>query len=279
MSLARRFQKLNFNKKKIIFYILIIFFISICINKKVYSVVSKTQDFYVNDYAGLLSKETEDYIININKSLCDKTGAQIVVVTVKNLEGNSLEEYATELFRKFGIGDRTKNNGVLLLLALEERQFRIEVGYGLEGVLTDGKTGGIQDKYIIPYLKQDNWDEGVRNGFNAILDIVSNEYCIKIDNAEQAKESGTTSQEYEMICIFPSTMISLIVGSKLKQMKKRKIVLYVTYFAVITLIGMFIIKSLEMRIAFILFNLFALIFSNSGHGGYRWRILWWFFRR
>lgn len=273
---------LNFNKKKFIFYTLIILFISIsiCINKKVYAIVSKTQDFYVNDYAGLLSKETKDYIININKSLCDKTGAQIVVVTVKNLEGNSLEEYATELFRKFGIGDKTKNNGVLLLLAHEERQFRIEVGYGLEGVLTDGKTGGIQDKYIIPYLKQDNWDEGIKNGFNAILDVVSNEYGIKIDNAEQAKESDTSVKEYEMICIFPSTMLSLIVGSKIKQRKKRKLILSATYLAIITLIGMFIIKSFEIRLMFIIFNLFALLFCNSGHGGHRWRFfLWRFFRR
>ena len=83
----------------------------------------------------------------VRKTLEKQTGAQIVVVTVQNLEGQSLEEYATELFRNYGIGDKEKNNGVLLLCAYEERQFRIEVGYGLEGTLTDGKTGRIQDEY------------------------------------------------------------------------------------------------------------------------------------
>lgn len=73
-------------------------------------------------------EKQKNYIISTNKSLYSQTGAQIVVVTVQNLGGQSLEEYSTELFRKFGIGDKNKNNGVLLLLALEERQFRIEVG-------------------------------------------------------------------------------------------------------------------------------------------------------
>lgn len=97
---------------------------------------------------------------NCNK----KPGAQIVVVTVKSLEGQSIEEYATELFRKFGIGDSQKNNGVLLLCSTGDRLFRIEVGYGLEGTLTDGKTGRIQDQYIIPYLKNNNYNDGIKNG-------------------------------------------------------------------------------------------------------------------
>ena len=98
------------------------------------AIVQPTDEFYVNDSANLLSEDLEKYIVETNVTLNQKTGAQIVVVTVNSLEGQSLEEYATELFREYGIGDATKNNGVLLLLALEEREFRIEVGYGLEGV-------------------------------------------------------------------------------------------------------------------------------------------------
>ena len=121
-----------------------------------------------------------------------KTGAQIVVVTIKNLEGKSIEEYATNLFRNFGIGDSQKNNGVLLLCSTGDRQFRIEVGYGLEGTLTDRKTGRIQDTYIIPYLKNNNYNDGIKNGFNAILNEVTNEYQITISGKEDAIKTANS---------------------------------------------------------------------------------------
>ena len=110
-----------------------------------FTVVEPTNNFYINDYANILSSETEKYILEKSSTLANKTNAQIVVVTIPSLNGASLEEYATTLFRKFGIGDKKENNGLLLLLALEERQMRIEVGYGLEGILPDGKTGRFQD--------------------------------------------------------------------------------------------------------------------------------------
>ena len=184
---------LALNKKNIIIKILIILFImiNICTISSL-AVVSPTPDFYVNDYADLLDKETEEYIINANKSLYSQTGAQIVVVTIPSLEGSSLEDYATELFRNFGIGDKTKNNGILLLLALEERQFRVEVGYGLEGILPDAKTGRIQDEYIIPYLKKNDWNDGIKNGFSAFLEIVANEYNVEV-GAQTAITTGYTS--------------------------------------------------------------------------------------
>lgn len=151
------------------------------------AVVEPTSQFYVNDYANILSDSTEQYIIEKNVALESASGAQIVVVTIPSLEGESLEEYATELFRKFGIGDKDKDNGLLLLLALEERLFRVEVGYGLEGILPDGKTGRIQDEYIIPYLKEDNWDEGIKSGFDAFLKVINGE-DIALDEQEESNE-------------------------------------------------------------------------------------------
>lgn len=118
--------------------------------------VTPTSKFYVNDYANLLTEDTKQYIIQTNQKLEEKTGAQIVVVTVQNLEGMTIEQYANELFRKFGIGDKDKNNGLLLLCSYQDRKFRVEVGYGLEGILNDGKTGRMQDEYIIPYLRKIN---------------------------------------------------------------------------------------------------------------------------
>ena len=106
--------------KKILFIIILLL---LPIN--VWAVVNPSDRFYINDYADILSSDTEDYIFNKSVELEKVDGTQIVVVTVKNLEGMDLEEYANRLFRKFGIGDEEKDNGLLLLLALEERQFII----------------------------------------------------------------------------------------------------------------------------------------------------------
>ena len=125
-------------KKYNIILMLLFIALSLSINYKVSALVEPTNEFYVNDYANILSEETENYILNNSVKLASATKAQIVVVTVKNLEGQDIETYATNLFRKFGIGDEKKNNGLLILLALEERDIRIEVGYGLEGIVTDG---------------------------------------------------------------------------------------------------------------------------------------------
>lgn len=198
---------LTFNKVVrrlgIIFTLIVIIILTLC--NKSNALVSQTTEFYVADYAGLLNNDVKDYIINTNKSLNTQTGAQIVVVTVENLEDESIEQYATDLFRKFGIGDKTKNNGVLILLALEERKCRIEVGYGLEGILTDGKTGNIQDTYMIPYFKNDNWNDGIKNGFSAILQEVEKEYDVTINETEAPVGDTENSGNAEIIYLFGIT--------------------------------------------------------------------------
>ena len=86
---------------------------------------------YVQDYANLLSTETKSTINAVSKDLESKTKAQVVVVTVPSLDGQPIEDYSLELLRTWGIGDKEKNNGVLLLVALKDSQSRIEVGYCL----------------------------------------------------------------------------------------------------------------------------------------------------
>jgi len=191
---------LTLNKAKKIVCLLIL--IMILLPLKTLAVVSQTNEFYVNDYAKILSSETKEYIINTNIELQKKTGAQIVVVTVSSLGGQSIEEYATELFRKFGIGDKNKNNGVLLLCSTGDRLFRIEVGYGLEGRLTDGKTGRIQDKYIIPYLKNDNYNEGIKNGFSAVLKEVCKEHHLKVILETGALKSASNIKKASILSMY-----------------------------------------------------------------------------
>lgn len=135
-----------------------------------------TEAFYVNDYADVLDTDAEEHILRIARELEDVTTAQVVVVTMAGIGDKSLEEYTLGLFRDWGIGQKDKNNGVLIFVDIEGRQSRIEVGYGLEGVLTDGKTGRIQDEYMIPYFRQGKYSQGIVAGFNAVVNEIYMEY-------------------------------------------------------------------------------------------------------
>lgn len=168
----------------LVLFSLFIFFNFLSVN----ALVEPTDEFYINDYANILSDSTEKYILEKSVKLGEVTGAQVVVVTVPNLDGEVLEDYATDLFRSFGIGNEEEDNGLLLLLALEERQFRVEVGYGLEGVLPDGLTGRYQDQYIIPYLKDNEWDEGMLNGYNAFYKKLCEYYGYDATDIMDVKE-------------------------------------------------------------------------------------------
>ena len=200
---------LTSNKKFIIIFSIFILLFNLIISKS-FAIVPQSYDFYVNDTANVLSEDTEKYIIDINKKLYEKTGAQIVVVTVNNLEEKSIEEYSTELFRSYGIGSKDKNNGVLLILSIEDRKTRIEVGYGLEGRLTDGKTGRILDEYAVPYFKDNNWNDGIRNTFNAIIKEVCEEYSIAIDGAEDAAEVYTEQDHIDDVTYTTAFIVFII---------------------------------------------------------------------
>ena len=104
-----------------------------------------TQDIYVADFENMVEPEERQKILSIGQDLDNRFGAQLVVVTIDTLNEEDIESYANRLFRTWGIGDAEKNNGVLLLIAKGDRKFRIEVGYGLEGAITDGYAGEVLD--------------------------------------------------------------------------------------------------------------------------------------
>ncbi len=139
-----------------------------------------TRDIYAQDYANVLSKETESRINRLSTELQSRTGAQIAVVTIPSLEGEAIEDYSLALFRKWGIGDRKKNNGILILLAVAEKKTRIEVGYGLEGALPDAKTGRIQDESMRPAIDAGDFNAALMNGYLSVFQEVTNEYKLQI---------------------------------------------------------------------------------------------------
>ncbi len=177
-----------------------------------------TDDFYVNDFAQVMDTEAEDHIRRVAEELEDVTTAQVVVVTMAGIDGDSLEEYTLELFRRWGIGQKEKDNGVLIFVDVEGRQSRIEVGYGLEGVLTDGKTGRIQDRYMVPHFRNGEYGQGIVAGFNAIVNEIYMEYGYtdRLVGSERLTEDGMlpaeqTADEDDSILPFVIALIIIVV--------------------------------------------------------------------
>lgn len=125
----------------------------------------------VVDEANILSSQAERQLTTLLQS---ETKHQVVVVTLADLEGKSIEDYGYQLGRHWGIGEKGNDNGVLLIIAPDERQVRIEVGYGLEGVLTDAISSVILNN-MTPALKESNYNQAALIGVQQILKVIHNE--------------------------------------------------------------------------------------------------------
>ncbi len=135
----------------------------------------------VNDFAEVISPDYEARMNQLSKTLWDQTGTALVVATFQDLGGESPDEFANRLYEAWGIGKRGEEKGILILVALKEKRIRIETGYGVEGILPDAKVGGIMDQYIIPFLRQGEFGEGLLNGMVALSQVVAKDAGVELD--------------------------------------------------------------------------------------------------
>jgi uncharacterized protein len=133
----------------------------------------------VVDRADMLSVQTERQLTALSAAHEQATGNQVVVATLPDLQGYPIEQFGYQLGRTWGIGQKDENNGVLLLIAKAERKIRIEVGYGLEGTLTDAISSNIIATVITPRFKRAQFDAGVLDGTTAIIAALGGEYAVK----------------------------------------------------------------------------------------------------
>ncbi|KAA0943412.1 MULTISPECIES: TPM domain-containing protein [unclassified Pseudomonas] len=126
----------------------------------------------VVDSAQMIDLAVREQLTQQLQALEQTSGDQIVVVTVPDLQGVPIEDYGYQLGRHWGIGQKGKDNGALLIVARDERQLRIEVGYGLEGVLTDAQSWVIINQVIAPAFKTGNFSKGISDGVAAMLQVV-----------------------------------------------------------------------------------------------------------
>lgn len=161
------------------------------------TIPAPTSRFFVNDFSNILFSDTEEYIYATSKRYQANGGQQVVVTTIPSLDGTSIEEYSIDMARSWKIGSKEENNGVLILLAYKEREIRIEVGYGLEGIITDSLAGRFI-RQAAPDLKKDDFDSGLRK----IYDLVIHEL----------EEPGSYEKENEdERSIVPFTFMLLII--------------------------------------------------------------------
>ena len=137
---------------------------------------SATKEFYVNDYAGIFSDTWKEELCKAGEQLYDDTTAQLVVLTVDTTDGEDISDYAVETGRKWGIGSKKKNNGILIVLSVSDRKVWVSVGYGLEGKLPDSKTGRLLDEYAVPSYKDNQFEKGTVELYYALLNEIREEY-------------------------------------------------------------------------------------------------------
>jgi len=136
---------------------------------------------YVNDFAHVLDPATKAQIEDICLQVDQKANAQIALVTVNTLDGRDIESYAVELFKKWGIGAKKTDHGVLILYAIQDHSARIEVGYGLEPILPDGKVGGFQ-REAIPLMRSGDYSQALLLVTSRVADVVATDAGIQLTN-------------------------------------------------------------------------------------------------
>ncbi len=127
---------------------------------------------WINDYASVLSEETKVLLTDLVTELKQKTDTEVAVAILPDLGGEDYFNYAVELFKQWKVGSKN-DEGVLILVAVQERKVKIEVGYGAEGYLTDAISGDVLDTYVVPFLKLNDYDTGVRNAVGAVAQIIA----------------------------------------------------------------------------------------------------------
>jgi uncharacterized protein len=162
---------------------------------------------YVNDYANILSGETKARITALSGEIEAKTTGQLAVLTIDTVTPFDIETYSVKLFEKWGIGQKGKNNGVLILVAVKDRQARIEVGYGLEGAIPDALAKNIIEKSMIPFFKSGDYNSGILQSAAVISKLIAGEYNVEISEIENIK-IGAPSKKFS---IFDFLFLLLII--------------------------------------------------------------------
>jgi uncharacterized protein len=169
----------------------------------------------VNDFANVIDPAIEEKINAVTSELLAKTEIPVVVVTMPDIGDSEYNDYANRLYEKWGIGKKGVDKGVIIFLTLKERKMRIEVGYGLENVITDGTAGEVSDRYMVPFFKEDRFGEGLLNGTIAVSLIIAKASGVELTGYTQAGSPQTgKNSRYSFLPLIIFIIFILIAGRK-----------------------------------------------------------------
>ncbi len=199
-----------------------------------YAVVDKSDEYYVADYAGVFSDDFRQELIDINGDLeyyCK--GAQLVVVTVEYLDGMYSDEYAMQLFNDWGVGNSEENNGMLLLLAVEENKAWLTVGAGISGVLTKSKIDSMFEEYFWDDFDAGHYQDATSRMVNALLDWYADYYGLQTENVGQVSEPTLATRMMRFVSsLIPYVVIIVIVVAVAAVNDRRRYRSYYTFMGI-----------------------------------------------
>jgi uncharacterized protein len=172
---------------------------------------------YVTDLAGVISPETKTRLEALCTELQQKTEAQIAVVTVNSLEGQSVEEFAVDVYKHLGVGPKGTDRGVLLLVAPKDRKYRVEVGYGLEPVINDARAGDV-GRAMVPLLRQNNYSGAIEAATWQLAQYIATDRGVTLSGQpprRQIKSSPDDGGKFPFgMIIFALILLFILVGSR-----------------------------------------------------------------
>jgi len=148
---------------------------------------------YVTDLAGVIPQSTKQRLDALCTELDQKTGAQLAIVTVKSLDDRPIEDYAVELFKHLGVGSKKESSGILLLLAPNDRKYRIEVGYGIEPVINDARAGDA-GRAMVPFLRQNDFGSAVEVAAWQLAKYIADDRGVTLSGQPPARAIANTSR-------------------------------------------------------------------------------------
>ncbi|MHC5075638.1 MAG: TPM domain-containing protein [Planctomycetota bacterium] len=143
--------------------------------------------YYVEDYAGIINESDEQLLKGILQELEQKTGVQYIVLTVQTTGGMSIDEYSIGLAEKWQLGQEGKDNGILFTMAMKERRYRLEVGYGLEGFITDAYCGRVLRLILLPYLRKSEFSRGILETNAQVANRIAKEYNVTLSGMPELR--------------------------------------------------------------------------------------------
>jgi uncharacterized protein len=149
---------------------------------------------YVTDLAGVIPQATKQRLETLCAELEQKTGAQMAIVTVKSLDDRPVEDYAVDLFKHLGVGSKKENSGVLLLVAPNDRKYRIEVGYGIEPIINDARAGDA-GRAMVPFLRQNDYGSAIEIAAWQLAKYVADDKGVTLSGQPPARRAANTSRQ------------------------------------------------------------------------------------